>query len=938
MPIAYNKTLKKHFNYSNEDIVAGVNTGVLSLDKSVDYNFRDDKGEFSLKGLEAEELLLSKKEGVYLYDPADVTIQPNMSDVILGTALQGLEGLTLGASDVLLTQGMGVNKDQLDFIKDSSGAFGTVADIAGSVVSPVNKIGLVAKSLAPASKIITREAIEGSILGGVHSLGRSLSDKISHDKDVTTDILYNAAINTALGGAVGASVGGVMSAGKQISKFTDWTTKKLGGKKTNITQRKIDLTTSNKTVVAPSGEKLGIVLKKNPEGHWTHQNLDKELFFKGSFSDIVKTLDLDNPKILNEFGEKVSSGNVSDLADSFYGATVNLKQAYKKQLKDSLDGKYAKEAEVIKEAYKDSVEEGQKLIAKNNILKKNEYDNYLKRFDEEINTYDAQKYGDQLTVYNIVDTFKNKKVMSETFLGDIEVHLNSIFEEAGLTLENFKGSKSQLSLVNDTLEEVWREYRPTGFFERVNALKDFPSKLNFVLKKALDDNIFKSQKMMADDVIPILRQKGHKINVSPDVLINKLKAKWLPNLLDQNGNPIPSTLDIYQQFNKFIGKLAQYGKYDVAVDGTKKWKSIDINTLNKWADSFSSSQGGGKIVSQLAQDFSNIAYVERSKAIMDYIKKNKIVPKEKIAEFKKYQDKIEAIKLATQAVAGVYKKGSDNFLKDLLTKNVMSKAVGGVFFGPTGILAGEIVPRYLNLYGESVKEAALGLVKKTGKATKKITALPIEKRSTKYIPLIVSAQDNDAVNRDENYLAEMSQSNNDFELIKDQPYAQYDEAGDVIKRLVNTRNSLTKIIPKHINSVDPFSKPVIDERQERSYLKYRSAVLNPSLSIDRIGEGIASYEEVDAIKDNYPGLHRLLMEGLIENSEKIKNLPDNKKDLIKYILGVDSGNIIGYQVKQMAMSSKNSQAMQKERLRKMNLNAQMNSMSKASSLEQKNIE
>lgn len=941
MAKALNIKLGKVFNYSNQDIVNGVNIGALSLIDDENYHFRDKKSEFFLKGKDAEKQILEKSPDVFMYDPKDVEIEARIQDKIYGTVAQGLEGLSAGLSDVVLTQGLGIDPKQLDFMKESSGIVGDIADIAGSVVSPLNKIGTIAKSAVPAANIIRREAVEGAVLGLTHSTMRNLSEEISHDRELTTDVLSNVVLSTMFGGGTGAAIGSV---GKLVNKAKEGVGKALSPLNfASFRPKKFTFTHVKRTESTPIGRgKLGIKSSYNNVGErWKIEDTDGIFYFNRDLPSHIKTMDLDNVEAVNEVGRvfKISD----DLGDSYVKSNKDLSSVAKKNLDTLIKKEYKAKKEYLSNTIENKevlAEELKKLdieMVKDRMSRIENFNNYIDKFD-------AYKFGDHLFITNpsafTNDVFKKTAMASEAKINqNIANEINKktgVWKELKLKAEEMGMTPEELGKANSMLESIWmNEREKIGLVELSRYINDFPEKMSFLIKKTKEKNELDYMKLYFEHIEPALKAEGLNVSIDTSKISSYIRAKYLDKYLDVHGNPIPSYNELYREVNKFLSKLASYGKTDFTVDGVKKWKGVDLITLRSWSDQLAS--GGSNISSAISNDVSKYGQDLFMDELRKVFSKSAKLSKNSSYLVNTMNDFSEELKIL-EKVSAYFSKVVDQKVKETglskyITKNIGGKILGTAFMGPlAGIPFAHYSGTIKNLYSDRV----LSLGQKIAKSVSNFMTVHTP---NKLIPAAYSLMDgNDYVSSDQDTISEIDQTSGELKYIQDVNVHEYGEAPDVIDRVTQARRNLSVNVPKYVNNVDPFTVPIVDEFQEKRYLRYRSALLNPELAIERFANDQITYEEIDAIIDNYKGIHKMLIEAILSNKEALRSLPDGKRELIKRILGTSSTDIYTYQVKQDAMSSQNSQAVQKERLRKMNLNAQMQSMSKSSSLEKKNIE
>ena len=941
MAKALNTKLGKVFNYSNQDIVNGLNMGVLSLVEGEKYHFRDKQGEFFLKGKDAEKQILSKAQDVFLFDPKEVEADPSTRDEIYGTIAQGLEGVSAGVSDFVMTKMLDIHPNQLDFMKESAGVVGEVADIAGSVFSPINKFGKIAKGLAPASSIIRKEAIEGAVLGLSHSGLRSLSEELSHDRELTTDVLSNVVISTAFGGGAGVAIGGI---GKVVNKFKGAVAKDLS--KLDFRQfrpKTLRFDHVKRTESTPVGRgKLGAKASYNNHNEaWKIEDTEGIFYFNKELPSHIKTMNLDDVANLNDIGRKFKISD--DLGEAFYASDKTLDDLAKKNLDDVIRREYKAKKELLKEtienpdALKEALKDLDIEMVKDRMTRMKNFNNYVDQFD-------AYKFGDQLFLTNTKaftnDVFKKTAFMSEAKMSqEFAKQINKktgVWKELKLKAEEMGMTPEELAKVNDMLEKIWiQEREKIGLVELGRYINDFPEKMSFLIKKVSERNNSDYMKVFLEQIEPILKEEGLNVTISSAKLSNYIRAKYLDKYLDAHGNPLPSYKNLYEDVNGFLSKIANYGKTEFTVDGVRRWKDIDLVTLKRWVEQ--AHAGGNSTMATLSNDMGKYGgelFMKELKSVLGKPNiKNKYGPSLVDVMEETYKENLLLGKVAKYFSEVVDKKAKETGISKYITKNIGGKILGTSIFGP---LAGIPLAHYSGTIKNLYNDRLLSLGQKIASSANKFMTVHTP---NKLIPAAYSLMDNDDyVSMDQEKISEIEQESGDFRYVENTNVSEFAEASEVVERMVQSRNNLAINIPKYVNQSDPFSKAIINEYDERRYLRYRSALLNPELTLERFANDQITYEEIDAIIDNYKGIHKLLIEAILSNKEALAALPEGKREIIKRILGSNANDIYTYQVKQDAMSSKNSQQMQKERLRKMNLNAQMNSMSKTSSLEKKNIE
>ena len=945
MAIVRDKASGKEMNVPNEMLVDGVHEGVFDLPEENNYSFHDGQVEKYYNGAEAKKIILSGDESLRLFDPESVELEPTVADQIVGGALNLADGHTGGLVSAA-ARTLGADPEELDFIKGSLGEGAqTALNIAGAVIpSPINVFGKVAGM----GTSIAGKIAYGSLSGGAYATTSYISDKIGTDREITSDVLTHAFMGTVLGGVGTGLATGAGHLLKQAKAFQTGFSKKYNYESVLFSRAenlKAGMFGAAKNT--PAGSGAGITFKfSHGDEAWVSSGASHKLYYGKDAFKKYNILDLDNPEIVNSLG----GGKVIGLADELYVSTAGkLDDVYEasfiRQQESSLgqklmDGSLTPEAHAL---------EAQKLIP----LAKRAKEAFTRRLDSQ---YDGYKLGDHITVRKspaeIMSKLRKDFQMGEKRIGvvaDVKGALTkselALFEELNIDIpalakhgvkEGYATREfSDMALMARKL--VDRSLEGKSLADKIKMVHNAPKQFMMALDEALEQTTNGHNNLMAKVLSPrnvSLAKDGPLVSVGE--LFNHFKSSILDDMLGPNGLPSPANRSLYDKFLKFANTMKKDGAKITGPTGVRVWDKMDLNGLRDFVQKVGTLDKSGTMGGALAE-LETYGTELLFKRAVEFAKKSKDASL--LKNLKVLSRKTHALKALTdlkRSVGDDVAKMAGKFNVDKVISGLKPHKIGGFLLGgPVGFLVSGYGKSMWNLYYKGLS-AHLAKVTSAMDAVGTGMLSPVGKQVSA-LALPSFATNISRINEDRERLSS-EEDKLDFELLSGSPISEFGESQDVLTASENIKNNLAKRLPKMKGGGGYFGKPLFDAAEERRYLRYRSAVMDPFLTVARIKAGIASTEEVDAIRENYKGLHKKLIEAVLANKDKLIGLRGGKREIIKRILGEAGSSWTPYFISQQAMSSENSQATQKERLRKMNLNAQMNSMSKSDSLQKKNLE
>lgn len=122
-------------------------------------------------------------------------------------------GVSVGLSDVVAPDLGIVSRETLKGLEEENPTASTVGDVAGSLVSPVNKLGIgVERGIGAATRRgrIGAKAVSGAAVGSLFGAGNAVSDAALNDHPLTAEsLIANAGLGSVLGlagGGIGAGI------------------------------------------------------------------------------------------------------------------------------------------------------------------------------------------------------------------------------------------------------------------------------------------------------------------------------------------------------------------------------------------------------------------------------------------------------------------------------------------------------------------------------------------------------------------------------------------------------------------------------------------------------------------------------------------------------------------------------------------------------------
>ncbi len=136
-------------------------------------------------------------------------------DIGEDTAQAGLAGVARGATFGLSDAALSSDKENLERLKEEHPIASGAGELAGAVLSPVNKVGALVEGERAASVAgrLGQKAVGGAAVGSLFGAGSAVSDAALGDSDMTADkVLAHVGLGALLGGA-GGGVGGAIEEG-----------------------------------------------------------------------------------------------------------------------------------------------------------------------------------------------------------------------------------------------------------------------------------------------------------------------------------------------------------------------------------------------------------------------------------------------------------------------------------------------------------------------------------------------------------------------------------------------------------------------------------------------------------------------------------------------------------------------------------------------------
>ena len=937
----------KSGNYSSDELISGVRSGQLALEKNEEYHFsKDDGSVFSLSGKSAEQLIKAGAEGVSLYNPEHDKEIPTTSDKIGGALIQAASGLTAGLSDVALTKGLGVSPDTLALKKESAGLVGDVAEFAG-MIAPANKLfgvgNILAKGIGnPLVKEVAAGVMGGAISGGIYEGVKSISELASQDKDVSIDVIANQALKSSLyGGLIGGAVPTVLNIAKKVHSSI----KRRFGIEAGIDDISIkdpDFHNAETLSINPVGDgKSSLLFKKDlNENILVHDGKGQRWYIDPAVFNDKRVLPLNDVNQLDQLGEAIGITNLGMRYQGSKGSSLRKVTQNKvadealEEMDDTLTI-FSK----IKGVTKENIEKKSVALEK----KMNErISNSMKQFDSELDKFDFYNLGPDFYFTGNPSSLRDKSGKMVGFMGGERTKMDrpfgkhpsrsgaGILKSAGATADS-KMAGLDFDKSSQFAENAWSEYQGKSLTKKIGLLGDHPARV----LESVNDRVRilgeKIQEIRGNEIEPIIAGKyGEKILIDSRKIYNFIKSRFLDKISGPSGEVLPGQEEWKKAVVKYLSSVERSSAVQTLDNSYLPWQKMDLFTLEKMIKSaeMDSTAGGA-----FSKEISSAVKQYADDLMFDSLLKNgRPEVKGAIESIKKTKTELDVgIKLRDKLSTIVQEESSNLGLLDALKRRPGKSLLSWYVGGPLATLIVNPLSNLANMYSYTMAGYIDDIAVKAGKNMRKFLG-PTTVVGTRMLTPEIDLE------KESMALAEMDLNNNEFMSIGDSPLSNFSETTEGLMRAVNTRKLLSTKLPRNINSTSPLEEPLISEFESNKYKTYRDAVVNPEIALENLGNNSATYDEIQAILDNYPGISRVLMQSIFDSGVKLSELTEDKRHIVKMILGKDSKDVLKFQIKQQAMAPQNNEDIQHERMRKMNIKSQVTSMSKGTNLEAKNLE
>lgn len=555
-----------------------------------------------------------------------------------------------------------------------------------------------------------------------------------------------------------------------------------------------------------------------------------------------------------------------------------------------------------------------------------QYEQEIKRLEqmlskEEREVYDTirknriSQIGDDIGSYSYIDDgdavyFNGDNLNNATFGAE---RVGSRAEKSGLAkniIEQYKPTAAKLKrFSNEELNEV-AEYIKSKYPNQLEKFGDVKTPVDFIYKQ-IENDLDLGIRNRADAIIKmnnIADALGKQVRLTNKDIADFLELSVLPQysttgLVDGKKALVPKP-NMSEAFNTVQKMIDEYRASDVSLDPITKipkykelnikeaiQKRVDIDRATNWTTEAERARN------------------EANKEIRGFIE-DRVASRAQRADPVAYQSYLDAKKQiknalrAQEIVSNAYAKAlKESGIKLPFFKLGLFGSVGGMIGGaPAGIATAAAVGYVDNLgknYAGNLGAYFSGGIAKEGlKFLNKIdlSAQKFLKASTgtrRAIVAITGKKAEDQMEADQKKFTEELQAAENFtESFMQENDALIEMAPRTTAKILETakksREFLLSKIPQNPYQGIPYReklwKPSSQDVQK--YIRYREAVLKPSVVLDQIADGYVTPEAVEVLREIYPETLNRLKEQLLKNLEDETSLPVEKRLLLQDLLDI----------------------------------------------------
>jgi len=907
----FNKNREAKYGTPAQQVV----TGAEGLINSAGLGFGNALTKTAIDLFTPRDSTLAKDYGKAVKERADENPMTNLTGELTGLVVDPLNAVGMvnkGAKAV----GTGVAKGTAK-----------VASKAAPIIEKAVTSPLATKVLSRAGEF----GAEGAFYGGSFEAGRQMTDDLPINGDAIISQMKDGAV---LGTVMGAGFGAGEAAASKALKATKAATKKYLDKITGAPSEakgeifyEAPITSLKKEKPEGLGRDQGAIkLKEEGEGVYKYADDRKEGLVEGLTPD-AKGLDLNNPTAVDEFGQNLGIDDLGSKAkhlkdlneplDEFI-ARQRGEQYIERQLKSNrpymseVDQAAMDTAFNIKQKFRnldtvtpDDVDMLKAATAKEKALYKKyaQIENNLEAeaFNLKADIYEAKKAlseldymkkGDDVFVFN--ENILPKSINAKN-LGKGVTPLDF---EAGQMAKQFRMTPQQMvkkgnERLNEVAEFILDQYPKEGSIlkKSMTSADQIFENINTTKNKAIND--------INDTIEQALNIGGTKQRITSQDIANHIEMEILPRFVDKtSGNPIAGLEGEYAKIKSFADGykengfvLDKYGKKQYVPLNVKELRDLRIN-LDKIAKY-------NKAEANALQDSARELRTWIEDEVMSRVGKldGQLLEKYKSAK-KAYGLSIDAGKIVDAAA----KKAAKDSSFSLFYSGVGSAVGASVAGVPGAIVGGALGGAARNAMREFSGALSVFMSRSLGKniesyeklltSTAKAFFRPVEVAAHTYIALPKDSDHTVAQSDYKRLISELADREKYAEKFVDDNPDLFEQFPETSRKILNTtlkaRDFLLTKIPTNPYTGNPWKEKtwVPSPLELNRYMRYREAVNNPGTILKQIKDGYVTPEGIEVLDQVYPDTKDALMKKFIEEAEKSKDLPVQKRVELFKIFGI----------------------------------------------------
>ena len=813
-------------------------------------------------------------------------------------------------------------------------------------------------------------AAEGGVWGANFEAGRQIVDGNPINGDaILSEGKNNALMGLGLGTVFGATEAAAAKTLKvvkeQTKKYLDKVTGASGDAKGEVFYP-LSSNALNKEVAPAFGRnQKAIKLTEEPTGDIKYTDNRRESLI--NIPENATGLDLTNPQSVENLGTRMKITSLDDKINHLKPKEQPLseflaEQKHNQILENELRGvsRYMEAEDLdaynrirqVRESFKNlknvtpddvsilkqAVKQEEKLFNKYNP----EYDQISPALKEKLFKQDLDDAKRALSEYDFIKDFgddgkKNIFVFNEGILPskvtvkNLGKGITPLEFEAGQMAKQYRMTpKAMQKMGNKRLNEV-SDFIFNQYPQQGSVLKRATTSVDHIL-----DNINDVKNKAINDLNDSIEQALNVTQVKQTITTEDI-ANQVDNILRQkytdpiSGNPMAGMERAYNQLQEFADGYRNNGFTDTNRYGVRNYKPLDVKELRKLRidiDQIANfSKKEGSALEDIARDlrtWMEDEVVRRVGAFDPDLKAKYEAAK------KAYGLSVDAEKIVDAAA----KKASKDSKFSLFYSGIGAAAGGAVGGTPGAIvggLAGGAVNNLIKEYsgnlsvfvGRDIAKNAdkyERLIESTAKAFFK----PVETATKTYMKMPKSNEDEIAKKDYDRLYNEVSDREGYVEKFIDANeflFEQYPETGErMIQSMLRARDFLITKIPVNPYVGNPWKentwKPSpysIDK-----YMRYREAVNRPSVILEQIKNGYITPEATEVLDAVYPDTKEALLKQFLEQADKAKYVPVNKRVEIFKIFGIQLDGFMSGKTFAELQAESNGQAVDTANQGKMN--------------------